>query len=67
MIGTAESYETRHTDPSELAVADPEIRVQGLGFTVYSPPQVDRIWGTGRSYYHIPKAIFYLLKGDCKA
>ena len=30
----------------------------------YSPPQVDRIWGIMGSYYNIPKAIFYLLKGD---
>ena len=30
----------------------------------YSPSQVDRIWGMWGSYYKIPKAIFYLLKGD---
>ena len=30
----------------------------------YSPPYVDRIWGIWGSYYNIPKAIFYLLKGD---
>ena len=30
----------------------------------YSPPQVDRIRGIWGSYYIIPKAIFYLLKGD---
>ena len=24
----------------------------------------DRIWGIWGSYYNIPKAIFYLLKGD---
>ena len=29
----------------------------------YSPPQVDRMWGTWGSYHAIPKAI-YLLKGD---
>ena len=29
------------------------LRVKGLGF-----------WGIWRSYSHIPKAIFYLLKGD---
>ena len=29
-----------------------------------SPPEVDRIWGISRSYCNIPKAIFYLLKGD---
>ena len=28
---------------------------------VYSPPQVDRIWGLWRSCYNIPKAIFCLL------
>ena len=26
--------------------------------------QIDRIWGIWGSYPHIPKAIFYLLKGD---
>ena len=30
----------------------------------YSPPQVDRIWGIWGSYYNLPKAIFYLLKGE---
>ena len=25
-----------------------------------------RIWGIWGSYYHIPKAIFYLLQGDYK-
>ena len=35
-------------------------------YMVYSPPQVDRIWGTWGSYYDIPKAIFYLLTGDCR-
>ena len=25
---------------------------------------MDRIWGIWGSYYNIPKAIFYLLKGD---
>ena len=33
---------------------------------IYSPPQVERIWGTWGSYYSIPNAIFYLLKGDYK-
>ena len=38
---------------------------------IYSPPEVDRIWGIWGSYYNIPKAIFYLLKGhyrllDCR-
>ena len=32
----------------------------------YSPPQVDRKWGIWESYYNIPKAIFYLPKGDYK-
>ena len=27
-------------------------------FKVYSPPQVDGIWGIGGSYYSIPIAIF---------
>ena len=31
--------------------------------STYSPPSVDRIWGIWGSYYNIPKAIFYLLKG----
>ena len=35
-----------------------------LGFRVYSPPEVDRIWGIRGSYSNIPKAIVYLLKGD---
>ena len=30
----------------------------------YSPPEVDTIWGVWGPYYNIPKAIFYLLKGD---
>ena len=29
---------------------------------IYSPPQVDRIWGIWGSYDEIPEAIFYLLK-----
>ena len=33
---------------------------------IYSPPSVDRIWGIWGSYYNIPKAIFNLLKGDCR-
>ena len=31
------------------------------------PLQVDRIPGIGGSYYNMPKAILYLLKGDCKS
>ena len=27
---------------------------------------IDRIWGIWGSYYNIPKAIFYLLKGDSR-
>ena len=30
----------------------------------YGPPSVDIMWGIWGSYYNIPKAIFYLLKGD---
>ena len=30
----------------------------------YSRPQVNGIWGIWGSYYHIPKAIFHLLKGN---
>ena len=39
-------------------------RIKGLGFWVYSPPEVERIWNLWGSYYSVPKAIFYLLKGD---
>ena len=31
----------------------------------YSPPYVDRIRAIWGSYFDIPKAIFYLLRGDC--
>ena len=32
---------------------------------MYSPLEVDRIWGSFGSYYSIPEAIlFYLLEGD---
>ena len=34
----------------------------GGGGTV--PLEVDRIWGIWGLYYNVPKAIFYLLKGD---
>ena len=30
----------------------------------YSPPKADRIWGMWGSYYNIPEATFYLLKGE---
>ena len=30
----------------------------------YSPPKVDTKWAIWGSYYGIPKAMFYLLKGD---
>ena len=43
------------------------LRVWGLGLRVYSPPLVDRIWGIWASDYNIPKAIFYLLKGDYRS
>ena len=33
---------------------------------VDSPPQVDRLLGIWGSYYKMPKAIFYLLKGGLK-
>ena len=38
--------------------------LSGFKYNLYSPPQVDRIWGTWGSSYNIPKAILYLLKGD---
>ena len=28
------------------------------------PPEINRIWGIWESYYNLPKAIFYLRKGD---
>ena len=37
---------------------------EGLQLRVYSPPEVDRIWGIWGSYYNIPIAILYVLKGD---
>ena len=40
-----------------------ERNVAQLRNVSYSTPQVDRIWGIWGSYYSIPKAIFYLLKG----
>ena len=40
--------------------------VWGSGWRVYSPPYVDRIWGIWGCFYKIPKAVFYLLKGDYK-
>ena len=30
----------------------------------YSPPSVDRLWDIWGPYYNVPRAIFYLLKGD---
>ena len=39
--------------------------IWGLGFGGYSPPYVDRaIMGYMGILFHMPKAIFYLLKGD---
>ena len=38
--------------------------LRSCGIEIYSPPQVDRIWGIWGSYYNMPKAIFYVLKGD---
>ena len=38
-----------------------------MWFGTYSPPEVDRICGIRGSSYNIPKAMFYLLKGDNKA
>ena len=35
-------------------------------FDTYSPPYVNRIWGVWGSSNSIPKAIFYLLKGEFK-
>ena len=32
----------------------------------FQGPEVDRIWGIWRSCYHVPKAIFSLLKGTIK-
>ena len=33
-------------------------------YSIYSPPAVDIIWGIWKIYDNVPKAIFYLLKGD---
>ena len=33
-------------------------------FAIYSAPSLDRIWAIWGSYFRLPKAIFYLLKGD---
>ena len=35
-----------------------------LGFQNIWSPLRDRLWGIWGSYYDIPRAIFYLLKGD---
>ena len=32
---------------------------------MYSLPSVDGMWGIWGSYYTVPTAIFYLLKGEC--
>ena len=39
------------------------LTLRGLRCWAFSPPQVDRLWGIWGSYYDIPKAIVYLLKG----
>ena len=44
-----------------------EATMLGLGLRVYSPPEVDRMWGIWGSCYNTPKAIFYLLKGDYRS
>ena len=41
-----------------------KVSLCGFMLWVYSRRQVDRIWGTWGSYHNIPKAIFYLLKGE---
>ena len=40
------------------------VRIMDTESCIHSPPQVDRIWSIWESSYNIPKAIFYLLKGD---
>ena len=47
----------------ELNPINPKTR-RSSTFETYSPPYVDRIWGIWGSYYNVPRAIFYLLKGD---
>ena len=50
-----------------LHPSTPQSKLYSLNPKPYSPNQVvDRIWGIWGSFYKIPKAIFYLLKGDCK-
>ena len=34
-----------------------------LGFRIYGPPLLDRIWGIWGSSSTIPKAMFYVLRG----
>ena len=47
-----------------LPAASRLLSIQSLPCKVCSPPLLDRIWGMWGFYYNIPKAMFYLLKGD---
>ena len=54
----------RHVEnPCRLCLTSVEVPPL-QSFRTYSPPSVDRTWGIWGSYHNIPKAIFYLLKGD---
>ena len=43
-----------------MGIMEKKVETTMIGYIGY------RIWGIGGSYYKIPKAIFYLLKGDYK-
>ena len=60
---------TKKTRALELMAVVGVVGDQNSGYPYKgcSPPLVDRIWAIWGSYYNIPKAIFYLLKGDYKA
>ena len=50
-------------DPSGAHAAFRNRKKAGTVTKPNSPPEVDRVWRIWGSYYNIPKAIFYLLKG----
>ena len=56
----SQTFEKNETLSIHL-LGDP--RKQHFKVWPYCPPYVDGIWGIWGSYYTIPKAIFYLLKG----
>ena len=52
--------------PNNFSRTDPYLLGGGGGWGgLYNQnPPLERIWGIWGSYHNIPKAIFYLLKGD---